>query len=64
MKPAARTLGSRDDFGRLSPLWTFLLAAESRLRSDGSLWSALAKPAPGKPIRPAPASATPEGSGW
>jgi putrescine transport system permease protein len=25
MKPAARTLGSRDDYGRLSPLWTFLL---------------------------------------
>ncbi len=43
---------------------TFLLAAESRLRSDGSLWGDLAKPAPVKPIRPAPASATPEGSGW
>src|SRR5690242_1402616 len=25
MKPAARTLGSRDDYGRLNPLWTFLL---------------------------------------
>jgi putrescine transport system permease protein len=25
MKPAARNLGSRDDYGRLSPLWTFLL---------------------------------------
>jgi putrescine transport system permease protein len=25
MKPAARTLGSRDNYGRLSPLWTFLL---------------------------------------
>lgn len=44
---------------------TFLLAAESRLRSDGSLWGDLVKPAPPvKPIRPAPASATPEGSGW
>jgi hypothetical protein len=43
---------------------TFLLAAESRLRSDGSLWSDLVKPGPIKPIRPAPASATPEGSGW
>ena len=43
---------------------TFLLAAENRLRSDGSLWGALAKPAPVKPIRPAPTSATPEASGW
>jgi len=42
---------------------TFLLAAQSRLRSDSSLWGDLAKPAPVKPIRPAPASATPEGSG-
>ena len=25
MKPAGRTLGSRDDYGRLSPLWTVLL---------------------------------------
>jgi len=25
MKPAARSMGSRDDYGRLSPLWTFLL---------------------------------------
>jgi putrescine transport system permease protein len=25
MKPAARTQGSRDSYGRLSPLWTFLL---------------------------------------
>jgi len=25
MKPAARTLGSRDNYGRLSPLWTFML---------------------------------------
>ncbi|HEX8026175.1 MAG TPA: heavy metal-binding domain-containing protein [Candidatus Limnocylindrales bacterium] len=43
---------------------TFLLAAQSRLRSDSSLWGELAKPAPVKPTRPAPASATPEGSGW
>jgi hypothetical protein len=42
---------------------TFLLAAESRLRSDSSLWSDLAKPAPVKPIRPAPASATPAQTG-
>jgi putrescine transport system permease protein len=25
MKPAARTLGSRDNYGRLNPLWTFML---------------------------------------
>jgi hypothetical protein len=41
---------------------TFLLAAESRLRSDGSLWSDLAKPAPIKRA-PAPAPA-PAPSGW
>jgi hypothetical protein len=41
---------------------TFLLAAESRLRSDGSLWSELAKPAPIKRA-PAPAPA-PASSGW
>jgi heavy metal-binding protein len=34
---------------------TFLLAAESRLRSDGSLWGDLAKPAPIKRAAPAPA---------
>jgi hypothetical protein len=41
---------------------TFLLAAESRLRSDGSLWSELAKPSPIKrapQVAPAPAP-----SGW
>lgn len=42
---------------------TFLLAAESRLRSDGSLWSGLAKPVPIKPAAPVPASA-PSGTGW
>src|SRR5689334_18286996 len=25
MKPAARNMGSRDNYGRLSPLWTFML---------------------------------------
>jgi hypothetical protein len=43
---------------------TFLLAAESRLRSDSSLWGDLAKPAPIKRAAPAPASATPAQSGW
>ena len=47
---------------------TFLLAAESRLRSDGSLWGDLSRPAPIKRAAPkpapAPTSATPEGSGW
>ncbi len=45
---------------------TFLLAAESRLRSDGSLWGDLAKPAPVKRVapKPTPVSATPQGSGW
>jgi hypothetical protein len=42
---------------------TFLLAAENRLRSDGSLWGDLAKPAPIKRTAPAPASATPAQSG-
>jgi hypothetical protein len=41
---------------------TFLLAAESRLRSDGSLWSDLAKPAPIKPAARGPAPAA-QGSG-
>lgn len=43
---------------------TFLLAAESRLRSDGSLWGDLSKPVPIKRPAPAPTSAPPEGSGW
>jgi hypothetical protein len=55
---------------------TFLLAAESRLRSDGSLWGDLSKPAPIKRAAPKPApapasppaspptSATPEANGW
>jgi multidrug efflux pump subunit AcrA (membrane-fusion protein) len=43
---------------------TFLLAAENRLRSDGSLWGDLAKPAPIKRTAPAPAPATPAQSGW
>ena len=42
---------------------TFLLAAESRLRSDGSLWSEPAKPARIKPPAPGPASA-PADTGW
>lgn len=42
---------------------TFLLAAENRLRSDGSLWGDLAKPAPIKRTAPAAASATPAQSG-
>jgi hypothetical protein len=42
---------------------TFLLAAESRLRSDGSLWGDLAKPAPIKRAAPAPASVSPASSG-
>lgn len=42
---------------------TFLLAAESRLRSDGSLWSELAKPRPIKRVAPAPTPA-PTSSGW
>jgi multidrug efflux pump subunit AcrA (membrane-fusion protein) len=43
---------------------TFLLAAENRLRSDGSLWGDLSKPAPVKPPAPAAGAGTPEGSGW
>jgi Cu(I)/Ag(I) efflux system membrane fusion protein len=42
---------------------TFLLAAENRLRSDGSLWGDLAKPAAIKRAAPAPAPASKE-SGW
>jgi hypothetical protein len=41
---------------------TFLLAAESRLRSDGSLWSELAQPARIKPAADGPAAA-PQRSG-
>jgi len=46
---------------------TFLLAAENRLRSDGSLWGDLSKPAPLQRAAPKPAptsSATPEANGW
>ena len=46
---------------------TFLLAAESRLRSDGSLWGDLAKPVSIKQAAPKPAPApvpTPAPSGW
>jgi hypothetical protein len=51
---------------------TFLLAAESRLRSDGSLWGDLSKPAPIKRAAPKPAPkpapvpspATSEANGW
>lgn len=43
---------------------TFLLAAESRLRSDGSLWGDLSKPAPVKQIAPAARADTPKESGW
>lgn len=43
---------------------TFLLAAESRLRSDGSLWGDLSRPAPIKRAAPKAAPAPPEESGW
>ena len=42
---------------------TFLLAAESRLRSDGSLWSEPAKPVRIKQTAPVPTSAPPA-TGW
>jgi hypothetical protein len=44
---------------------TFLLGAESRIRSDGTLWGERPEPAPGKsPPRPAPPNTTSPPTGW
>jgi Cu(I)/Ag(I) efflux system membrane fusion protein len=44
---------------------TFLLAAESRIRSDGALWSERPEPAPpAAPKRPPQKTTSPASNGW
>jgi Cu(I)/Ag(I) efflux system membrane fusion protein len=43
---------------------TFLLAAESRIRSDGTLWGERPEPAPIKRSPPPPNTTSPASNGW
>jgi hypothetical protein len=42
----------------------FLIAAESRIRSDGTLWSDRREPVPLKPAPPPPNTTSPASNGW
>jgi hypothetical protein len=56
-------VGGLDEGDQVAVRGTFLLAAESRIRSDGTLWGERPAPAPLKPPPP-PSTTGPASNGW
>jgi len=56
-------VGGLDEGDQVAVSGTFLLAAESRIRSDGSLWGERPEPVPLK-LQPPPSTTSPASNGW